>query len=353
MSATETLLKTSDFTFDLPRELIAQTPLPKRDASRLMLLDRHSGERKHKRFTDLPDMLSPGDCLVLNDSRVLPARLHGTTGTGAAAEVLLLRDEGQGVWACLTKPGKKTRLGTRLTFGEGSPEGALEGRVEEERADGVRAVRFSSEGKFEFPQLLERLGEMPLPPYIVKRLDDPGRYQTVYANQPGSAAAPTAGLHFTRELLCRLRDKGIQIAYITLHVGLGTFRPVKSELLSEHRMHAEYASIPADSAAAVNGARDGGGRVIAVGTTVCRTLESFSDDGGRLSERAGYTDIFITPGYRFRAMDALLTNFHLPRSTLLMLVSAFAGRDRILDAYREAVEMKYRFFSFGDAMLII
>ena len=348
-------MKTSDFTFDLPPELIAQTPLARRDASRLMMLDRGAMTRGHMRFADLPGLLRPGDCLVVNDSRVLPARLFGRTESGTAAETLLLSDKGGGLWECLTKPGKKTRTGARLSYGDGLLTGVVEG----EEPDGRRLIRFH-DGSAKphlspdvFLEILDRLGEMPLPPYIKTRLDDPERYQTVYAKTPGSAAAPTAGLHFTPELLARLRDSGIAVKAITLHVGLGTFRPVKEEDITQHRMHAEYAEISGETARAVNAARDAGGRVIAVGTTVCRTLESFAGPDGRLSEHAGYTDIFITPGYRFRAIDGLVTNFHLPGSTLIMLVSALAGRDFILESYREAVEERYRFFSFGDAMLIL
>lgn len=340
-------MKTSDFDFTLPPELIAQTPLERRDASRLLALDRRTGIRKHMHFTDLPDLLRPGDCLVVNDSRVLPARLFGVTKTGAAVETLLLRDLGRGVWECLTKPGKKTRAGAVVFYGDG----LLTGTVDREADDGKRHIRFAHDGIF--LELLERLGEMPLPPYIRERLDDPERYQTVYAKTPGSAAAPTAGLHFTPELLSRLEERGIHVRPVTLHVGLGTFRPVKEEDITKHVMHAEYAEISKSTAYAVNAARAAGGRVVAVGTTVCRTLESFADGEGRLIEASGFTDIFITPGYRFRAIDGLVTNFHLPRSTLLMLVSALAGREAILDAYRDAVKMKYRFFSFGDAMLII
>jgi len=344
-------MKTSDFTFDLPPRLIAQTPLERRDASRLMVLDRDAMSRKHMCFTDIPTLLKPGDCLVVNDSRVLPARLFGQidmgTTPGATVETLLLNDRGGGLWECLTKPGRKTGIGVRLTYGGG----VLTGVVEGEEPDGRRLIRFTHDGIF--LEILDRLGEMPLPPYIKTRLDDPERYQTVYARAPGSAAAPTAGLHFTPELLDRLRDGGIGVHAITLHVGLGTFRPVKVEDVSQHKMHAEYAIIPEETARAVNAARDAGGHVIAVGTTVCRTLESFADPDGRLFPCAGTTDIFITPGYRFRALDGLITNFHLPGSTLIMLVSALAGREFILDSYREAVAEGYRFFSFGDAMLIL
>jgi S-adenosylmethionine:tRNA ribosyltransferase-isomerase len=340
-------MKTSDFDYELPPELIAQTPLARRDASRLLVLDRADAKIQHRHFTDLPDLLRPGDCLVVNDSRVLPARLFGVTASGAAVETLLLRDLGEGAWLCLTRPGRKTRVGVRITYGDG----ALTGTVEEESTEGNRVIRFDYEGIF--LELLEQLGEMPLPPYIKERLRDRERYQTVYAKALGSAAAPTAGLHFTQELLETLKQCGIIVAAVTLHVGLGTFRPVKEEDLTHHIMHAEYAMIPEKTAQAVNTARRAGGRVIAVGTTVCRTLESFALEDGSLVPRDDFTDIFIKPGYHFRAMDGLITNFHLPRSTLIMLVSALAGRETILAAYREAVEQRYRFFSFGDAMLIL
>jgi len=340
-------MKTSDFYFDLPPELIAQTPPARRDTSRLMVLGRNDMSRKHMYFTDLPDLLRPGDCLVVNDSRVLPARLFGTAETGAAVETLLLNDRGGDLWECLTKPGKKTGTGTRLSYGDGR----LTGVVEEVLPDGGRLIRFAFTGIL--MEILDRLGEMPLPPYIKTRLDDPERYQTVYAKTPGSAAAPTAGLHFTPELLASLRARGINIHAVTLHVGLGTFRPVKAEDLSEHKMHAETAFISRETAGAVNATRDAGGRIIAVGTTVCRTLEAFTGPDGRLDAISGATDIFITPGYRFHAIDGLITNFHLPGSTLIMLVSALAGREFVLDSYREAVENRYRFFSFGDAMLIL
>ncbi|MDR0381908.1 MAG: tRNA preQ1(34) S-adenosylmethionine ribosyltransferase-isomerase QueA [Oscillospiraceae bacterium] len=339
-------MTTSDFDFDLPPALIAQTPLPRRDASRLLVLDRAANTRKHMYFTDLPDLLRPGDCLVINDSRVLPARLFGVTSSGAAVETLLLRDLGDGNWICLTRPGRRTRRGTVISYGDG----LLTGTVTAEEAEGSRVIHFSHEGIF--LELLDTLGEMPLPPYIKTRLDDPERYQTVYARVPGSAAAPTAGLHFTPALMDTLRNRGVLIHAVTLHVGLGTFRPVKAEDFSQHTMHAEYAVVSEETARAVNAARDAGGRVIAVGTTACRTLESFTDAKGRLQPCAGFTDIFITPGYHFRALDGLITNFHLPRSTLLMLVSALAGREAILEAYREAISLRYRFFSFGDAMFI-
>lgn len=340
-------MKTSDFFFVLPEALIAQTPLERRDASRLMVLDRAQNARYHKQFFDLPDLLRPGDCLVVNDSRVLPARLFGVTAHGGAVETLLLADKGGGLWECLTKPGKKTRAGAVIQYGDG----LLVGRVEEETEEGNRLIRFTHEGIF--LELLNRLGEMPLPPYIRSRLDDPERYQTVYAKVPGSAAAPTAGLHFTPALLGDIRRRGVAVCTITLHVGLGTFRPVKAEEISDHHMHAEYAVISQAAAETINSAREKGGRIIAVGTTACRTLESFCDESGRLREAAGWTDIFISPGYPFRAVNGLVTNFHLPCSTLIMLVSALAGREFVLEAYHEAVERQYRFFSFGDAMLII
>ncbi|MDR1157065.1 MAG: tRNA preQ1(34) S-adenosylmethionine ribosyltransferase-isomerase QueA [Oscillospiraceae bacterium] len=340
-------MTTSDFDFDLPSALIAQTPLPQRDASRLLVLDRVRNIRKHMHFTDLPDLLRPGDCLVINDSRVLPARLFGVAASGAAVETLLLRDLGSDNWLCLTRPGRRTRMGTVISYGDGF----LTGTVAAETAEGSRVVHFSYTGIF--LELLDTLGEMPLPPYIKARLDDPERYQTVYAKVPGSAAAPTAGLHFTPALMDTLRGRGVSIHAITLHVGLGTFRPVKEEDFSRHVMHAEYAMVSEETARAVNAARGAGGRIVAVGTTACRTLESFADTEGRLRAHAGFTDIFITPGYRFRALDGLISNFHLPRSTLLMLVAALTDRKTILEAYREAVSLQYRFFSFGDAMLIL
>lgn len=340
-------MKTSDFHFDLPTELIAQTPLERRDTSRLMVLDKQSLTRRHRHFSDLPDLLRPGDCLVINDSRVLPARLFGVTDTGAAVETLLLTDRGGGLWECLTKPGKKTRPGVSISYGGD----LLSGTVEGETPEGNRLIRFEHKGIF--LELLDRLGEMPLPPYIKARLDDPERYQTVYAKVPGSAAAPTAGLHFTPELLAAVRALGVTVCAVTLHVGLGTFRPVKVDDIAGHKMHAEFATVPQATADAVNATRGAGGRVIAVGTTACRTLESFASDDGLLQTGSGWTDIFISPGYRFKLTDGLITNFHLPCSTLIMLVSALAGRAYILDSYREAVEMRYRFFSFGDAMFIV
>ncbi len=340
-------MKTSDFYYDLPPELIAQTPLDRRDGSRLLTLDRETGEVGHLHFYDLPNLLRPGDCLVLNDSRVLPARLLGhREPTGGAVEVLLLIDRGDKVWECLVRPGKKVRPGTRLSFGDG----LLTADVLEEVEGGNRLIRFHYEGIF--LELLERLGKMPLPPYIKEELSDPERYQTVYSREAGSAAAPTAGLHFTKELLARVAAMGVDLAYVTLHVGLGTFRPVKEEEITDHEMHAEFCMIPAQAAATINAAKARGGRVICVGTTSCRTIESWADEDGTLKESAGWTSIYIYPGYRFKVLDCLITNFHLPESTLVMLVSALAGREHILSAYREAVERKYRFFSFGDAMFI-
>lgn len=340
-------MKKSDFYYHLPESLIAQTPAEKRDASRLMCLNRHTGEIAHRRFYELPDLLREGDCLVLNDSRVLPARLFGRRESGGAVEVVLLRDRGGGVWECLTRPGRKTRRGTALTFGEG----ALSGVVTEEIEGGNRLIHFQYEGIF--LEILARLGKMPLPPYIHTELENAERYQTVYARETGSAAAPTAGLHFTDELLGRIRDRGVETAFVTLHVGLGTFRPVKAENIEEHAMHAEYCEIPPETAEAVNRTRAAGGRIIAVGTTTCRTLESRADAGGMLTEYSGFTNIFIYPGYHFKCIHGLVTNFHLPESTLIMLVSALAGRENVLGAYARAVEEAYRFFSFGDAMFIV
>ncbi len=340
-------LKTSDFSFDLPEELIAQDPLADRSASRLLLLDKHTGQTKHEVFKNIGNYLNPGDCLVLNNTRVLPARLHGARqGTGAAVEVLLLKRRDGDIWETLVKPGKKAKPGVSLTFGDG----LLTGEVLEVVEEGNRLVRFSYEGIFE--QVLDRLGEMPLPPYITHKLQDQNRYQTVYARYDGSAAAPTAGLHFTEELLHSLERKGVKLAYVTLHVGLGTFRPVKTKNILEHHMHSEYYQITAQAAEAINQAKKNGNRVICVGTTSCRTLESAADENGMLKESCGNTDIFIYPGYQFKVLDGLITNFHLPESTLVMLVSALAGREHVLGAYREAIEERYRFFSFGDAMLI-
>jgi S-adenosylmethionine:tRNA ribosyltransferase-isomerase len=339
-------LKRTDFYFDLPPELIAQTPLERRDASRLLCLGKTDGSIAHRHFYDLPELLRPGDCLVMNDSRVIPARLFGTRPTGGSVEVVLLRDLGGGDWECLTRPGRKTQPGTRLSFGDG----VLNAQVVQARPDGNKVLHFEYEGIF--LEILDKLGQMPLPPYIKAELKDPERYQTVYARDPGSAAAPTAGLHFTTELLEKLSDMGVKQAFVTLHVGLGTFRPVKEENIEDHPMHAEYCVISKETAKIVNEARAAGGRIIAVGTTSCRTLESFAREDGTLEEKSGWTDIFIYPGYRFRAIDALITNFHLPESTLIMLVSALAGRENVLNAYKEAVNERYRFFSFGDAMFI-
>ena len=339
-------MKKSDFYFDLPEELIAQTPLERRDASRLLVLDRESGEIEHRHFYDLPEYLNAGDCLVLNDSRVLPARLMGNRLTGGAVEVVLLRDLGGGKWECLTRPGRKTRPGTELTFGEG----VLTATVTDARDDGNKVLQFHYEGIF--LEILDRLGKMPLPPYIKAELEDRERYQTVYSREVGSAAAPTAGLHFTDELLQRIREKGVRVCFVTLHVGLGTFRPVKEEDILDHVMHSEYCEIPEDTARIINETQRSGGRVIAVGTTSCRTLESFTEPDGTVLAKGGWTDIFIYPGYHFKCIDALVTNFHLPESTLIMLVSALAGREHILHAYEVAVQERYRFFSFGDAMLI-
>lgn len=339
-------MKKSDFNFDLPEELIAQTPLERRDTSRLLHLDKITGETDHKHFYDLPSYLKPGDCLVLNDSRVLPARLFGVRETGGSVEVVLLRDLGNGRWECLTRPGKKTRPGTRLSFGNGE----LTATVAEVAEGGNRLIDFHYEGIF--LEVLDRLGKMPLPPYIKAELQDKERYQTVYSKHVGSAAAPTAGLHFTPELLEKIREMGVRVCYVTLHVGLGTFRPVKEDEIEDHEMHSEFCVIPEETARAVTETHQAGGRVIAVGTTSCRTLESFAAPNGLLEATSGWTDIFIYPGYSFKCVDALVTNFHLPESTLIMLVSALAGREHVLRAYETAVQDKYRFFSFGDAMFI-
>lgn len=339
-------MKKSDFYFDLPEELIAQTPLERRDASRLLKLDRVTGAIEHRHFYDLPEYLNAGDCLVLNDSRVLPARLLGKRSTGGSVEVVLLRDLGGGKWECLTRPGRKTRPGAELTFGEG----ALTATVVDAVEDGNKILQFHYEGIF--LEILERLGKMPLPPYIKEELEDGERYQTVYSRALGSAAAPTAGLHFTQELLERISAKGVRVCYVTLHVGLGTFRPVKEENIQDHAMHSEFCMVPEETAQIINETKAAGGRVVAVGTTSCRTLESFAEPDGAMRARSGWTNIFIYPGYQFRCIDALVTNFHLPESTLIMLVSALAGRENILHAYEVAVAEKYRFFSFGDAMFI-
>ena len=340
-------MKTHDFYYDLPEELIAQTPLQQRDASRLMVLDRATGAITHRHFHDIIDYLHPGDCLVLNDSRVLPARLLGHRPTGGAVEVLLLRDLGDKKWECLCKPGKKMREGDTVSFGDGE----LTATVCQVQEDGNRIVEFHYEGIF--LEVLERLGKMPLPPYIKAELKDQERYQTVYSREIGSAAAPTAGLHFTQELLDKIRAKGIKTAFVTLHVGLGTFRPVKAEDVLEHHMHSELCRMSQETAAILNETKASGGRVICVGTTSCRTLESLVGDDGTFTAKSRWTDIFIYPGYQFKAMDGLITNFHLPESTRVMLVSAFAGREAVLNAYQKAVEERYRFFSFGDAMLIL
>ena len=339
-------MKTSDFDFYLPEELIAQTPLERRDASRLLTLDKHTGATEHHHFYELPQFLRPGDCLVLNNSRVLPARLIGHRPTGGVCEVLLLTDKGEGLWECLVRPGKKLRPGAQVIFGEGQ----LTATVEGELSDGKRLVRFHYEGIF--LEILERLGKMPLPPYIKAELQDNERYQTVYSKVMGSAAAPTAGLHFTPELLQQIQNMGVDLCYVTLHVGLGTFRPVKAEDIQDHEMHSEFCQISQETADVINRTKARGGRVICVGTTSCRTVESFAAEDGTMTARSGWTNIFIYPGYRFKVLDALITNFHLPQSTLIMLVSALAGREHVLAAYEEAVREKYRFFSFGDAMFI-
>ena len=340
------LLK-SDFYFDLPEELIAQDPLADRSGSRMLMLDKTDGRIEHHIFKEIVDYLRPGDCLVLNNTKVLPARLSGRReNTGGSIEVLLLKRKGDDVWETLVKPGRKAKPGTRILFGDGS----LQAEVLDVVEDGNRLIRFSYEGIFE--EVLDRLGEMPLPPYITHKLQDKNRYQTVYARYEGSAAAPTAGLHFTKELLQKIADKGVDIAYVTLHVGLGTFRPVKADNILEHHMHAEYYQVTEEAAEKINRAKASGGRVICVGTTSCRTVESAAGDDGTLKAGCGNTEIFIYPGYRFKVLDCLITNFHLPESTLVMLVSALAGREQVLHAYEEAIRLKYRFFSFGDAMFL-
>lgn len=340
-------MKTSDFFFELPSELIAQDPLKDRSASRLLHLDREDGHITHRQFKDLKDYLLPGDCLVINDTKVLPARLYGRKiNTDAAVELLLLKRREGDVWETLVKPGKKAKPGCRLSFGDG----LLMGEVTDVVEDGNRLIHFTYEGIFE--EILDQLGEMPLPPYITHKLEDKNRYQTVYARYEGSAAAPTAGLHFTKELLQKISDKGVDIAYVTLHVGLGTFRPVKADNILEHHMHAEYYQVTEEAAGKINRAKASGGRVICVGTTSCRTVESAAGDDGTLKAGCGNTEIFIYPGYRFKVLDCLITNFHLPESTLVMLVSALAGREHVLHAYEEAIRLKYRFFSFGDAMFL-
>ena len=339
-------MKTQDFYYDLPEELIAQTPLEQRDSSRLLVLDRKTGQLQHRHFFDIIEFLKPGDCLVLNNSRVLPARLIGHRPTGGAVEVLLLRDLGDKKWECLCKPGRKMQVGSQVIFGDGE----LTATVREIREDGNRVVEFHYEGIF--LEVLERLGKMPLPPYIKAELKDQERYQTVYSKEVGSAAAPTAGLHFTQELLEKVREMGVKTAFVTLHVGLGTFRPVKAEEITDHHMHSELCMISQETADILNETKAAGGRIVCVGTTSCRTLESLAGEDGTFQASSKWTEIFIYPGYQFKAMDALITNFHLPESTLVMLVSAFAGRESVLHAYEEAVKEHYRFFSFGDAMFI-
>ena len=339
-------MKTHDFWYDLPDELIAQTPLQQRDASRLMVLDKETGKTAHRQFYDIIEFLQPVDCLVMNDSRVLPARLLGHRPTGGAVELLLLKDLGDKKWECLAKPGRKLLEGQEVVFGNGELQATVCAVLE----DGNRVVEFHYEGIF--LEVLERLGKMPLPPYIKAELQDQERYQTVYSRQVGSAAAPTAGLHFTNDLLDKIRQKGVNTAFVTLHVGPGTFRPVKAEDILQHHMHAELCMISKETADILNTTKENGSRIICVGTTSCRTLESLANDDGRFEEKSKWTDIFIYPGYQFKAMDGLITNFHLPESTLVMLVSAFAGKENVLNAYAEAVRQRYRFFSFGDAMYI-
>lgn len=340
-------MKTHDFYYDLPEELIAQTPLQQRDSSRLLVMDRNSGKVTHRHFYNILDYLKPGDCLVMNDSRVLPARLLGHRPTGGAVEVLLLRDLGDKKWECLCKPGRKMQVGNEVIFGNGE----LTATVVEVQETGNRVVEFHYEGIF--LEVLERLGKMPLPPYIKAELADQERYQTVYSREVGSAAAPTAGLHWTKELLDKARSMGVSAAFVTLHVGLGTFRPVKAEEITDHHMHSELCMMGKETADILNKTKANGGRVICVGTTSCRTLESLVNEDGSFEAKSRWTDIFIYPGYQFKAMDGLITNFHLPESTLVMLVSAFAGRENVLAAYEAAVAERYRFFSFGDAMAIL
>lgn len=340
-------MKTSDFYFDLPEELIAQDPLEDRSSSRLLVLDRNTGEMEHRIFRDIVEYLNPGDCLVVNNTKVIPARLFGSkVGTDAKIEVLLLKRRENNIWETLVKPGKKCRIGTKISFGEGLLTGEVVDVVEE----GNRLIQFCYDGIFE--EILDQLGQMPLPPYIHHQLKDKNRYQTVYAKHDGSAAAPTAGLHFTPELLGQIAEKGVKIAHVTLHVGLGTFRPVKVDDVTEHHMHSEFYIVEEDQAKLINETKRNGGKVVAVGTTSCRTLESATDEKGVLKAGSGWTDIFIYPGYQFKLIDRLITNFHLPESTLVMLVSALAGKDKIMKAYEEAVKQRYRFFSFGDAMFI-
>lgn len=340
-------MKTSDFYYDLPEELIAQDPLEDRSSSRLLVLNKETGEMEHHVFKEIINYLKPGDCLVINDTKVIPARLIGErVGTGAKIEVLLLKRKENDVWETLVKPGRKMKVGSKVSFGDGLLIGEVVDVVEE----GNRLIKFSYEGIFE--EILDQLGQMPLPPYITHQLKERNRYNTVYATHEGSAAAPTAGLHFTSQLLEEIQKKGIDIARVTLHVGLGTFRPVKVEEVTEHHMHSEFYQIDEEAAEKINRAKENGGRVICVGTTSCRTIESAADENGRLKACSGWTEIFIYPGYQFKILDCLITNFHLPESTLIMLVSALAGRDHVLAAYEEAVQQKYRFFSFGDAMFI-
>lgn len=340
-------LKTSDFYYDLPEELIAQVPLENRTHSRLMVLDKKNGSIEHKHFYDIVDYLNAGDCIVINDTKVLPARLFGAKkDTKAVIELLLLKRVEDKKWETLVKPGKKAKLDTEIVF----KEGLLEGKIVEVLDTGSRIIEFKYEGIFE--EILNQLGEMPLPPYIHEKLEDKNRYQTVYASHPGSAAAPTAGLHFTNEVIKELENKGVNIARLTLHVGLGTFRPVKAEYITEHKMHSEYYEITEEAARKINYAKDNGKRVISVGTTSTRTLETVSDNNGHVKASSGWTDIFIYPGYKFKLVDGLITNFHLPESTLIMLVSTITGKENTMNAYKEAVKEKYRFFSFGDAMFI-
>ena len=342
------IMKTSDFYYDLPQELIAQDPLEDRSSSRLMHLSLKDGSIEHRHFTDILDYLHKGDCLVINDTKVIPARLYGhKEETGALIEILLLKRRENDIWECLVKPGKKARPGAKITFGDGILKGEIIDIVDE----GNRLIQFHYEGIFE--EILDQLGEMPLPPYITHKLKDKNRYQTVYAKNEGSAAAPTAGLHFTPELLEKVKEKGVNIAHVTLHVGLGTFRPVKVDDVEKHHMHSEFYIVEEDQAKLINDTKKNGGRVISVGTTSCRTIESAADENGMLKESSGWTEIFIYPGYKFKVLDCLITNFHLPESTLIMLVSALAGREHVLAAYEEAVQERYRFFSFGDAMLIV
>ncbi|ADK16426.1 S-adenosylmethionine:tRNA ribosyltransferase-isomerase [Clostridium ljungdahlii DSM 13528] len=341
------ILKVTDFDFYLPEELIAQHPLMQRDEARLMVLDKKTGDIEHKVFKDILDYLNPGDCLVLNDTRVLPARLIGSKeGSGGKMEILLLKRNADDTWETLVKPGKRAKVGSRFDFGDGE----LKAEIVSVKEDGNRIVKFEYEGIFE--EVLDRLGQMPLPPYIKEKLEDKEMYQTVYSKEEGSAAAPTAGLHFTKELLKKIEDKGIKLAFLTLHVGLGTFRPVKVENIEEHNMHSEYYCMTKETADMINETREKGGSIIAVGTTSCRTLETIGDENGKVREQSGWTDIFIYPGYKYKVVDKLITNFHLPQSTLIMLVSALCGREKILNAYNCAVKEKYRFFSFGDAMFL-